>query len=105
MRHLVSKAAILAFLFCAQSALQAGGVWTPLAHPNPGGGSESALLLTDGTVMVQVGVDVASKTWKKLTPDSSGNYVNGTWSNMASMGLERLFFASNVLPSGKMFVL
>ena len=85
------------------SDLQAAGVWTKLAHANPSGGSGTMLLLTDGTVMVQ-GPGV-TKVWSKLTPDSSGNYINGTWSSMASMNLERLYFASNVLPSGKVFVL
>ena len=33
------------------------------------------------------------------------SYINGTFSPLAPMGLERLFFHSNVLPSGKVFVL
>ncbi len=105
MRQLAASIVVIALCLVMQTGVHAAGVWTKLANPSPGGGSESAVLLTDGTVMVQVGVDVASKTWKKLTPDSSGNYINGTWSSMSSMGLERLFFASNVLPSGKVFVL
>jgi hypothetical protein len=35
------------------------------------------LLLTDGTVMVQQGF--STQGWMKLTPDITGNYVNGIW--------------------------
>src|SRR5205823_2266186 len=61
------------------------------------------MLLSDGTVMAQ-GSGV-TKSWFKLTPDTSGSYTNGTWSSLADMSLERLYFGSNVLPSGKVFVL
>lgn len=61
------------------------------------------MLLTDGTVMAQGGG--VSKDWYKLTPDSTGNYHNGTWSSLASMSLERLYFGSNVLPDGRVYVL
>ena len=84
-------------------SLVTAGVWTQVATPSPAGGSGTMLLLTDGTVMVQQS-DVSS-TWNKLTPGSSGNYVNGTWSSIASMGTPRLYYGSNVLPSGQVFVL
>ena len=63
------------------------------------------MLLPDGRVMaVGYNAGQTSKNWYALTPDSTGDYVNGTWSTLASMSLERLFFASNVLPSGKVLV-
>ncbi len=92
-----------AAILLMQTGLQAAGVWTPLTNANPAGGTGTMMLLSDGTVMVQ-GPGVTKK-WTKLTPDASGNYVNGTWSNIASMSLERLYFASNVLPSGKVFLI
>lgn len=79
-----------------------GGTWTPLTNFDPAGGAGTMLLLPDGTVMAQ-GADVTN-AWTKLTPDSSGNYVNGTWSNLASMSTPRLYFGSNVLPSGNVFL-
>ncbi len=94
---------LIAQFLAMQTDGEAAGVWTKLTRANPAGGAGTMMLLTDGTVMVQ-GPGV-SRSWTKLTPDSSGNYINGTWSNIASMGLERLYFASNVLPSGKVFVL
>jgi hypothetical protein len=65
------------------------------------------LLLSDGTVMVQGGGNptTVTKTWYQLSPDSSGSYVNGTWTQLPSMGLEREWYASNVLRDGRVFVL
>ena len=91
-------------MFCLMSgSVHAAGVWTKLKNSPPTGGAGTMMLLTDGTVMVQ-GPGITDK-WAKLSPDSAGNYINGTWSSMASMGTKRLYFASNVLPSGKVFVL
>ncbi|MGA9421707.1 MAG: kelch repeat-containing protein [Rhodanobacteraceae bacterium] len=39
-------------------------------------------LLTDGTVMFQ---GDSYTDWWKLTPDASGNYLNGTWTELASL--------------------
>ena len=66
-------------------------------------GASTALLLTDGTVAVQ---QTESGSWFKLTPDSSGSYINGTWSSIASMpsGYGPLYYASAVLPDGNVIV-
>ena len=42
-------------------------------------------------------------SWYKLTPDSSGSYVNGTWTQIASLpsGYAPLYFGSAVLPDGR----
>jgi hypothetical protein len=63
------------------------------------------LSLPDGTVMMHdndngFGNLLNRDRWYRLTPDASGSYVNGTWSQLASMSTQRLFFASNVLPDG-----
>ncbi len=85
--------------------LLTGGTWTPLTNLAPDtSGIQTMMLLSDGTIMAQGGSDSASKNWYSLTPDSSGSYVNGAWSLRASMNLERLFFPSNVLPDGRVFV-
>src|SRR6516225_6120393 len=60
-------------------AAAAGGSWRRLTHIETFGAS-TALLLTDGTVMVH---QIASRHWWKLTPDASGSYLNGTWSALA----------------------
>ena len=75
------------------------GTWNMLAHPFPGTG-DTALLLTDGTVMMH---DLCTTDWYKLTPDNTGSYHNGTWSKMASMpsGYSPLYFGSAVMPDGR----
>lgn len=40
-------------------------------------------LLTDGTVLYQGGNTIYN--WYKLTPDTYGSYLNGTWSQVASL--------------------
>ncbi|MEJ0045512.1 MAG: hypothetical protein WDN04_04760 [Rhodospirillales bacterium] len=66
------------------------------------------LLLTDGTVIVQdQGPDQnGTGNWWRLTPDSFGSYVNGTWSQIASLptGYAPLYFASAILPDGRVII-
>lgn len=76
--------------------------WTPLTNVAPDNAG-TMLLLTDGTVMVQ-GYSPGNN-WMRLTPDDMGSYVNGTWSPLASMSIPRLYYASHVLPSGKVWIL
>jgi hypothetical protein len=45
-----------------------------------------------------------TKNWYKLTPDSNGSYVNGSWSALSSMSLERLYYSSHVLQDGRVWV-
>jgi hypothetical protein len=76
-----------------------GGTWTQLVNYAPGG-INTMLLLSDGTVMGTTG----GTAWYKLTPSSSGSYVNGTWSTLAPMNYSRLYFSSDVLRDGRVFV-
>jgi len=82
--------------------------WTPLNHQPCSAGQPcffpgTALLLTDGTVMAQ---NNGGDAWYKLTPDNTGSYVNGTWSQVASLpaGYSPLYFASAVLPDGRLII-
>ncbi len=77
--------------------------WTALTNPAPFFGL-SMLLLTDGTVIVQD--SAGNGHWWKLTPDHTGSYVNGTWSEIASMptGYAPLYYASAVLPDGRVII-
>jgi hypothetical protein len=76
--------------------------WQPLTnsvniiYSNP-------LLMTDGTVIVH---NASKQDWWKLTPDINGSYVNGTWSQFASLpaGYGPLYFGSAVLPDGRVVV-
>ena len=80
--------------------------WQPLAH-QPSFTAGHALLLTDGTVMVHhEDPNDGFSDWWKLTPDINGSYVNGTWTQLASLvsNYGPLFFASAVLPDGRVIV-
>src|SRR5690348_6921632 len=63
--------------------------WTPLKNPPPVNTPGTMLLESDGTVLVHDEPDnnkiAATNAWYKLTPDSKGSYIDGTWSKIASM--------------------
>jgi hypothetical protein len=81
------------------------GTWTALAKQAPDPANACMLLLTDGTVIVSSSNGTGQGTvWDKLTPDATGSYVNGTWTQIASMNYDRFAFSSQVLPSGKVYV-
>jgi len=86
----------------AWAAIASGQTWTPLTH-QPTFFPSNPLLLTDGTVIVHNACDV---DWWRLTPDSSGSYRNGTWSQIASLPGDYgpLYFASAVLPDGRVII-
>ena len=87
------------------------GFWQPLKNqPIFLHGAGAPMLLTDGSIMFRdqffgVPSDLSSVNngyqpiWK-LTPDHHGSYVNGTWSELASLpgNYAPAFYASAVLP-------
>jgi len=80
--------------------------WKPLKNAPPFIPG-TMLLASDGTVLVHVEPPAGGTSkWYKLTPDSKGSYVNGTWSKLPSMpgGYNPLYFASAILPDGRMIV-
>ena len=88
----------------------AGGRWDRLVN-QPTFLCDTALLLTDGRVMVHQYGDPHNNgqgmnNWWALTPDANGSYLNGTWSQLASMASNYgpLYFASAVLPDGRVIV-
>jgi hypothetical protein len=97
-----------AFVPPARLRAPGGSPWQALTNAvpiNPG----AMLQLTDGTVMVQ---DQGSRNngsgnWWKLTPDITGSYLNGTWSQLASMpsNYAPLYYASAILPDGRVIVM
>jgi hypothetical protein len=65
----------------------------------------TALLLTDGTVLMQeCQVQVGTSRWWRLHPDQNGSYFNGLWSRCADSHVARLYFASAVLADGRVLV-
>jgi Galactose oxidase, central domain len=98
----LSSLALLAALLAAPPA--AAGTWTKLLHNAPAA-ANGLVLLGDGTVMAAKnnGSTIGSG-WMRLTPDASGSYVNGLWTTLASMHFSRLYYATQVLKDGRVFV-
>ena len=78
------------------------GTWTTLANQAPGAVGTMELL-SNGSVLTTTNGDGAGNNFAILTPNSTGSYVNGTWTQTANANDTRLFDATAVLPSGNVF--
>ncbi len=99
-------AMIVAVVLSIATGMAVAQTWTPLNH-QPSFAAATLHLLTDGTVIVHHEDGNSGYTdWWKLTPDINGSYVNGTWTQVASLpsnyGPES--FGSAVLADGKMII-
>lgn len=99
---------IVSCLIFIQS-INAQGIWTQVTNLPPDTSGGAMLLLSDGTIMCKTqtggtGMGSIGTVWNKLTPDASGSYINGTWSVLAPMANSRLYFSSQVLKDGKVYV-
>lgn len=115
MQYSYKQAAVVVFLLFMQFIMPgktfAQGTWTAVTDTAPGLNNGVMLLLTDGSVITitvndpnAVWDDSANATWNKLTPDSTGSYVNGKWSVIAPMAHSRIYFSSQVLQNGKVYI-
>jgi len=85
----------------------AQGTWTPLSMTAPDYNQGVMILMTDGSVLVKTssgGSDNIGCVWNKLTPDIHGSYKDGTWTTITSMNSTRLYFSSQVLQNGCLYV-
>ncbi|MGA9526738.1 MAG: Ig-like domain-containing protein [Terriglobales bacterium] len=109
---------IACLLLVSLAGTAAAQTWTPLNNQPPVSVG-AMLLLTDGRVLVHeepncsgsgcVSSTNAYNNWYTLTPDSTGSYINGTWTQVASTptsptNYAPLFFSSAVLPDGKVAI-
>lgn len=101
-RRLLFGLSMVSLLLLVSTGRGGAASWTALTNLAPGN-TGVMLQMTDGSVMVQSADDL--QTWFRLIPDSTGSYLHGTWSSTAPMGFARLYFGSQVLPSGKVWVL
>ncbi len=95
--------ALLMLAFCSIAFAQVPAAsWTKLTH-QPTFQTDTALLLTDGSVMMH---QYNSGNWWKLTPTNTASYAAGTWTQLASMpsGYAPLYFAAAVLPDGRVLI-
>jgi hypothetical protein len=94
----------------ARAATGTASPWTPLQNQPPFGTPGTMLLESNGTVLVHDepdnNVTGGTNQWWKLTPAPDGSYIDGTWSQIASMpaSYDPLYFASAILPDGRMIV-
>jgi len=82
------------------------GTWADVSGTLPfADGPWGPMQMTDGTVLVQDYCTSPSQ-WYKLTPDSKGNYSDGTWSAIATLpsGYSPLFSAQQVLTDGRVII-
>jgi hypothetical protein len=91
----------VALLSLAGCLLQAQTL-TNLNHQPPDGAG-IVFLLTDGTVLAQGN---QGQDWWKLTPDITGSYVNGTWTQVASLAsnYDPYAMASQTLADGRVLI-
>lgn len=81
------------------------GAWSAVTATAPHTNAGVMILMTDGTVLCKNSSGGGQGTgWDKLTPDATGSYKNGTWTSIASMARDRLYFSSQVLPDGRLYV-
>lgn len=108
MKNSLKFVALFSVLACSSSLFaQAkppglGPTWTAIQNV-PNIQASAPTLLQDGSVLIHNG---GATDWWKLTPDINGNYSTGTWTQVATPpdGYSPLYFASAVLPDGKVIV-
>lgn len=100
------KLTLTSVMLCALLAAAGAQTWTPLVN-QPGVNLGVMLQLRDGRILVHEEQSGNSNVWHILTPDSTGSYVNGTWSSGGHMqpGYAPWFFGSQVLMDGKTVVI
>lgn len=102
-----SLGAIFLGIIVPTADVHGSGNWLKLANSAPDSVGFT-LLLSDGTVIAANNptstVGAIGNDWYRLTPDENGHYVNGTWSRIASMHYSRLFYSSQVLTNGTVWI-
>ncbi len=101
--HKLALASVMLFPLLGAAGAQ---TWTPLVN-QPGVNLGAMLQLRDGRILVHEEQSGNLNAWHILTPDSTGSYLNGTWSSGGHMqtGYATLAFSSQVLMDGKTIVI
>jgi hypothetical protein len=89
----------------AAAAARVSGRTFTRAKSQPPDFMQMAYLMTDGSILTQGNSTWSS--WYRYVPDASGNYANGTWSQVASLptGYAPSAFASDVLADGRLAII
>ena len=101
------RSTILLFSLCSilfNTKIFAQGTWSTITAQPASANAGVMLLLNDGSVICKNSAGGGNGTgWSRLTP-VNGSYKNGTWSTIASMAKDRLYFSTQVLPDGRVYV-
>ena len=91
-------------LFTTSVSAQGTGTWGNVTTNAPHTNAGEMLVQNDGTVLCKTSSGGSDGTvWDRLTP-VNGSYKNGTWTSIHAMNYPRLYFSSQVLPDGRMYV-
>jgi hypothetical protein len=103
---LFARIAIALTVLLALAGIAGAQSWTPLNN-QPGAAVGPMLQLRDGRILVNESQGPDTGTWFILTPDSTGSYVNGTWTTTGHLpsGYQPIYFGSQVLLDGKHVVI
>jgi hypothetical protein len=83
------------------------GTWQGITTAPPSAVAHM-LLLTDGSVLVNsFFFEQHTDAWYRLIPDSTGSYLNGTWTSAGALpsGYNPLYFSSAVLSNGYVIIM
>ena len=98
---------LLFFILYFSNGLLATGTWKKINSTPPNYNLGVMLLLSDGTVISVSSInsnDSVSAGWLRLTPDKYGSYINGSWSKISPMNYSRLYFSSQTLTDGRVYI-
>jgi hypothetical protein len=101
--HILLLLAFITHSFSIQGQI----TWSVNPVPAPFQSGGLMLLLSDGTMLCKSSDgkgDGFGNMWFKLTPDINGSYMNGSWSVVAPMNNSRLYFSSQLLKDGRVYV-
>ena len=83
------------------------GKWIPIT-PAPDANGGVMIAMSDGSILCKSfsggAPNDVGNIWNKLTPDIHGSYANGTWTSVAPMHDTRLYFSSQLLMDGRLYV-
>jgi hypothetical protein len=90
---------ILATLLALMPRITSAGTWTPMTATPPIAVCQMRVL-GDGTILAMS----PSGQSARLTPDIHGSYLNGTWTFLSTANWPRLYFSSETLTNGNVYV-
>jgi hypothetical protein len=98
---------LAAAMFTNSPRIEAVGYWSKMPASAPDSVA-MMIQLSDGTVMAANNPNDAfngvGNKWYRLLPNIYGSYLYGSWGPRSPMNYHRLFFSSEVLTDGRLFV-